>query len=183
MDLEKLFGRVCFDSDGGGGSGSGEPPVEQETAVTDEPTGEGNVDELTKELEELKKESAGKDARVTKLTKELEAMKKAQMTETEKKDAEAKERENKAQAERSAFLNDCRAVAAERAGLEEAEATLIAGSTQAEIRENGKKLQEALKAQYDAGYEKAKKEFMKTGTPQGGGGKEKTAKSLDNLFD
>lgn len=177
--------------DGGAGGGPGAESDDPEAGGTEGEPNEGDdqgktgedLESLKAELEALKKQSSGKDKTVTKLQKQLDDMKKAQMTEEERKAAEEAERQEKAQEEHNRFLTDCRVIAAERAGLSEEEASLIAGSTQDEIRENGKRFQALLKTQFDAGYEKAKKETMNGGVPKGGDDpKTGTSKKLSNLF-
>lgn len=171
--------------DGAPGS-EGDPPkepggTEDNQGKTDDKT--PDPAKLQEELEKLRKESSSKDKSVTKLQKELDDLKKAQMTEEERKAAEEKERSEKTASERKAFLDDCRVIAAERAGLKEDEAALISGESQEEIRENGRKLKALMDAQFTAGYEKAKKEGMKGGVPQGGDDPGKgTNKKLSDLF-
>lgn len=180
------------DDGGAGGGGSSDADDQDDgSGGTDDQDGsqdktedkDQTIKSLQAELDELKKQSSSKDKAVTKLTKQLDELKKAQMSEEERKAAEEKERAEKEAEERKAFLSDCRIIAAERAGLSEDDASLIAGESQDEIRENGKKLKALLELQFKAGYEKAKKEGMKGKVPQGGddlpGG---TNKRLSDLF-
>jgi chromosome segregation ATPase len=142
-----------------------------------------SIEELQNQLEELKKQSSSKDKAVTKLTKQIDEMKKAQMSDAERKAAEERERQEQLQQERDQFLTDCRIIAAERAGLSENEATLVAGSSQEEIRENGKLLKSLLEARFSEGYEKAKKEGMKSSVPRSGEDPAAgTNKRLSDLF-
>lgn len=177
--------------DGGAGGGTGAEGEDANAGGTEGEPGDGgdqgstgeDIESLKAALEALKKQSSGKDKTVTKLQKQLDDMKKAQMTEEERKVAEEAERQEKAQEEHNKFLSDCRVIAAERAGLSEEEASLIAGTTQDEIRENGKRFQVLLTSQFEAGYEKAKKETMNGGVPKGGDDpKTGTNKKLSNLF-
>jgi hypothetical protein len=161
--------------DGGAGGAQdtegdeGTPEGTEGKPHSQDPADEGpSVEELQSQLEELKKQSSSKDKAVTKLTKQIDEMKKAQMSDAERKAAEEKEREEQLQQERNQFLSDCRVIAAERAGLSESEATLVAGSSQEEIRENGKLLKSLLEARFSEGYEKAKKEGMKGNVPRSG---------------
>lgn len=159
--------------------GTEDPKETQDT--TDEK--DQAIETLQAELDELKKQSSSKDKSVTKLTKQLEELKKAQMTDEERKAAEESERAERMAEERKTFLDDCKAVAAERAGLSEENAQLISGETQEEIRENGKKLKVLMEQQFSAGYEKAKKEGMKGKVPQGGDDPAAgTNKKLTDLF-
>jgi hypothetical protein len=67
--------------------------------------------------------------------------------------------------------------------LSESEATLVAGSSQEEIRENGKLLKSLLEARFSEGYEKAKKEGMKGSVPKSGEDPAAgTNKRLSDLF-
>ena len=182
--------------DGGAGGGGSEDPGNQEPGGqpgNPEPK-EPTVGDLQKQLEDERKKSAGKDSTITNLTKEtekvaklqkqLDELQKAQMSEEERKVAEEQERQEKLSEEHNKFLSDCRVIAAERAGLSEKEAVLISGSTQDEIRENGKQLKALMETQFNAGYEKAKKEGMKGGVPQGGDDPDTkgTSKKLSDLF-
>jgi chromosome segregation ATPase len=150
------------DPDGAGGTE--DPKGNQDT------TGENDqaIETLQAELDELKKQSSSKDKSVTKLTKQLEELKQALMTDEERKAAEESEHAERIAEERKAFLTDCKAVAAERAGLSEENAQLISGETQEEIRENGKMLKALVEQQFSVRYEKAKKEGMKGKVPQAG---------------
>jgi chromosome segregation ATPase len=172
---------------------SGNPSSNDESKATgdteDDTNSQGSADEtqsveeLQSQLEELKKQSSSKDKAVTKLTKQIDEMKKAQMSDAERKAAEEREREEQLQQERDQFLSDCRVIAAERAGLSENEVPLVAGSSQEEIRENGKLLKSLLEARFSEGYEKAKKEGMKGSVPRSGEDRSAgTNKRLSDLF-
>ncbi|MCF7944902.1 MAG: hypothetical protein K9L75_05145 [Spirochaetia bacterium] len=106
------------------------------------------------------------------------------MSEEERKAAEQKERAEQEKKDKEAFLQDVRLLSAERAGLSEEDAVLIPGSTQEEIRDNGKRLKELMKSQFAAGMEQAKKSAMNGGTPKGGDHPPKgsTNTQLQNLF-
>lgn len=186
-----LFPMLLLAPDDGGDGGSqdtendeGNPGDTEGDSKTQDPADEGpSVEELQSQLEELRKQSSSKDKAVTKLTKQIDEMKKAQMSDEERKAAEQKERDEKLQEERNQFLTDCRVIAAERAGLSEKEATLVAGSSQEEIRENGKLLKSLLETRYNEGYEKAKKEGMKGSVPRSGEDPAAgTNKKLSDLF-
>jgi chromosome segregation ATPase len=166
---------LLLSADDGLGGNSGTEDENDTTGDTEDDTNSQgsaedtqSVEELQSQLEELKKQSSSKDKAVTKLTKQIDEMKKAQMSDAERKAAEEQEREEQLQQERDQFLSDCRVIAAERAGLSESEATLVAGSSQEEIRENGKLLKSLLEARFSEGYEKAKKEGMKGNVPRSG---------------
>jgi chromosome segregation ATPase len=176
--------------DDGLSGNSGSDDANEDTGGTEDDTNSQgsadetqSVEELQSQLEELKKQSSSKDKAVTKLTKQIDEMKKAQMSDAERKAAEEREREEQLQQERDQFLSDCRVIAAERAGLSENEATLVAGSSQEEIRENGKLLKSLLEARFSEGYEKAKKEGMKGSVPRSGEDPASgTNKRLSDLF-
>jgi hypothetical protein len=176
--------------DDGIGGNSGSDDATEDTGDTEGDTNSQgsadetqSVEELQIQLEELKKQSSSKDKAVTKLTKQIDEMKKAQMSDAERKAAEEREREEQLQQERDQFLSDCRVIAAERAGLSENEAALVAGSSQEEIRENGKLLKSLLEARFSEGYEKAKKEGMKSSIPRSGEDPAAgTNKRLSDLF-
>jgi chromosome segregation ATPase len=175
--------------DGLGGNASSDDASEDTGDTEDDTKLQGSaedtqsVEELQSQLEELKKQSSSKDKAVTKLTKQIDEMKKAQMSDAERKAAEEQEREEQLQQERDQFLSDCRVIAAERAGLSESEAPLVAGSSQEEIRENGKLLKSLLEARFSEGYEKAKKEGMKGSVPKRGEDPAAgTNKRLSDLF-
>jgi chromosome segregation ATPase len=175
--------------DGLGGNSVSDDASEDTGGTEDDTNSQGSADEtqsveeLQSQLEELKKQSSSKDKAVTKLTKQIDEMKKAQMSDAERKAAEEREREEQLQQERNQFLADCRVIAAERAGLSEKESALVAGSSQEEIRENGKLLKSLLEARFSEGYEKAKKEGMKSSIPRSGEDPAAgTNKRLSDLF-
>ena len=193
FEFLRLLNLCLFAPDYGwaGGGGGGTPGEGSDDGGTDEKKDQGTPEEkdlqietLKTKLDQLEKANSSKDKSVTKLTKEIEDLKKSLMSEDEKKAAEEKERQQKESEERNGFLNDVRVLAAERAGLEEKDAALIPGNTPEEIRENGKRIKELLTSQFSAGYEKAKKEGMNGGTPQGGSGTPTagSTKKLNDLF-
>jgi chromosome segregation ATPase len=173
----------------GGAGGSSESRESQESGNTEvhqglTDDGSKRLEVLKAELEAVKKDSAGKDKSVTRLQKELDELKKAQMSAEERKAAEERERAEQAKEERRVFLQEVRTIAAELAGLEESDAGIIPGNTPEEIREHGRRIKDLLDTKFAAGFEKAKKEGMNGGTPQGGitPPMEKTVKKLNDLF-